>query len=120
MAIFYIILRNDAVVLDPLFCEEVNGVGFLQKRITDVLFVPQDLIYVACMPAFSARTVKDTIRFQTASDFQHTGTLKVFPVNALDDFSFLRHNHQTLVFILGIAEKPSAVDLDFTLLIAIL
>ena len=29
MAIFYIILRNDTVVLDPLFCEEVNRVCFL-------------------------------------------------------------------------------------------
>ena len=24
MAVFYIILRNDAVVLDPLFCEKIN------------------------------------------------------------------------------------------------
>ena len=29
VAVFYIILRNDTVVLDPLFCKEVNRIGFL-------------------------------------------------------------------------------------------
>jgi hypothetical protein len=29
MAVLYIVLRNDTVVLDPLFCKKINRVGFL-------------------------------------------------------------------------------------------
>ncbi len=29
--------------------------------------------------------------------------------HALDDFSFLGHNHKTLILILGVTEEPSAV-----------
>ncbi|MPM90568.1 hypothetical protein SDC9_137689 [bioreactor metagenome] len=72
------------------------------------------------MPPFATRAVQNAVRLQTTGDLQHTGTFKVFPVDALDNFGFLRHNHQMLVFVLGIAEEPIAVDLDFTLLVAVL
>ncbi|MPN01603.1 hypothetical protein SDC9_148813 [bioreactor metagenome] len=39
MAVFYIILRNNAVILDPLFGKEIYSIGFLQKGISDVLFI---------------------------------------------------------------------------------
>ena len=37
MAVLYIVLRNNTVVLNPLFCKKINRVGFLQERISDVL-----------------------------------------------------------------------------------
>lgn len=42
MAVFYIILRNNALVLHPLFIEKINGIGFLQKGVSDVFFILQD------------------------------------------------------------------------------
>lgn len=44
VAIFHIVLRDKAVVLDPLFREEVNGVSFLQKGIADVLLISENLV----------------------------------------------------------------------------
>jgi hypothetical protein len=29
MAVLYIVLRNDTVVLDPLLCKKINRIGFL-------------------------------------------------------------------------------------------
>ena len=52
MAVFHIVLRNNAIVLDPLFGEEVHSVGFLQQCITDILLIAQNLIYVAGVPPF--------------------------------------------------------------------
>ena len=43
MAVFYIILGNDAVIFDPLFRKEINRICFLQKGITDVFFILQYL-----------------------------------------------------------------------------
>ena len=43
MAVLDIVLRDDALVGDPLLIQEVRGDGLLQKRITDVLLVRQDL-----------------------------------------------------------------------------
>ena len=64
--------------------------------------------------------LRDTVCLQTTGNFQHACAFEVFPVDTLDDFGFLRNNHQVLVFVLGITEKPVAVDLDFTLLVAVL
>ncbi len=72
------------------------------------------------MPALPARSVQYAVGFQPAADFYHTGTLKVFSVNAFDDCCLLGYNHQTLIFVLGVAEEAGAVDLDFSLLVAIL
>ena len=40
MAVFYIVLRNDAVVLNTLLCKKIDCVGFLQKSVSSVLFIP--------------------------------------------------------------------------------
>jgi hypothetical protein len=72
VAVFYIILRHKAVVLDPLFGEEVYGVGFLQKGITDVFFIPQNCADIAGMPPFTTRAIQNAVRFQSADNFQHT------------------------------------------------
>ena len=44
MTVFHIILWNNPLVLHPLFNEEVNGIGLLQKGVSDMLFIPQDLL----------------------------------------------------------------------------
>ena len=61
MAVLYIVLRNDTVVLNPLFCKKINRVGFLQESIADVLFVSQNIINVTGVPALIACTVQDTV-----------------------------------------------------------
>ena len=50
VAIFYIILRYNAVVLYSSLCEEVRGIGFLQQGISNILFISQNLIDIAGMP----------------------------------------------------------------------
>jgi hypothetical protein len=102
MAVFHIVLGNKAVVLDSLLCEEVNGVGFLKQSIPDIFLVPQNLIDVAGVPPLLTGAVEDTVSLQPTGYFQHTGSLKVLPVDALYDFGFLRNNDQSLALILGI------------------
>lgn len=80
MAVFHIILRYNAVVLYSSLCKEVGGVGFLQQGITDVFFIPQNLIDITGMPFFISGTIKNAVRFEAALDFQHASTFEVFPV----------------------------------------
>lgn len=47
---FNIVLRNGAVILDPLFCQEVCGIGFLKQRIAHVLLVAENLVDGAGVP----------------------------------------------------------------------
>jgi len=39
MAVFHIVLRHDAIVLDPLLREKVNCVGFLQQSVADIFLI---------------------------------------------------------------------------------
>mgnify|MGYP003622380669 CR=1 FL=1 len=57
MVIFYIVLRNNAVVLNAFLCKKVNGISFLQKSIPNIFFVSQDVVYIAGMPSFIACSV---------------------------------------------------------------
>ena len=56
MVIFYIVLRNETVVLDSGFVQKVCGVGFLEQGIADVLLVTENFVDVACVPLFSLIT----------------------------------------------------------------
>jgi hypothetical protein len=69
MIIFNIVLRDDAVILDALFSQEIGGVCFLQKRITDIFFIPQNLIDGAVIPSLSASSGEYAIRFQMVQLF---------------------------------------------------
>ena len=40
----HIILRHYAVVLYPGLVEKVGGVGLLEQGVSDVLFIPEDLV----------------------------------------------------------------------------
>ena len=55
MASLYIVLRDDALVDDPLLIKEVCGDGLLQKCIADVLLIRQDLLQRACQPVMSVQ-----------------------------------------------------------------
>ena len=50
MVALNIVLRNGAVVFDPFLCQEIRGIGLLQKSITHILFVPKNLIDGAGVP----------------------------------------------------------------------
>ena len=69
VAIFYIILRYDAVVLYSSLCEEVRGIGFLQQGISNILFISQNLIDIAGMPFFISGTIKNTISLKATGYF---------------------------------------------------
>nr|WP_158674997.1 hypothetical protein [Pelolinea submarina] len=81
MAISDVILWHKAVVFDALFGEEVYGVGFLQKSVSDVLFILKNCPDIAGMPLLASRAVQDTVRFEVTSNFQYAGTFEVFPVD---------------------------------------
>lgn len=55
MVALHVVLRDGAVVLDAFFRQEARGIGLLQERITDVLFVAENLVDGAGMPFHLAR-----------------------------------------------------------------
>lgn len=48
MVAFDIVLRNGAVTLDALLCQEVSGIGFLQECVTHVFLVAKNLVDEVC------------------------------------------------------------------------
>ena len=58
---------------------------------------------VSLMPFEVARSIGNTIRFQTSLDLQKTCPFQVLPVDAADDFCLLRVNDQVAFRILGVA-----------------
>ena len=78
VAIFYIILRYDAVVLYSSLCEEVRSIGFLQQGISTLLFVSQNLFDIAGMPFFFFFSNEKAVCFKSRLNFQHAGPFQVF------------------------------------------
>jgi hypothetical protein len=62
MAIFHIVLGDEAVVFNSFLCEKVNGVGLLKKCIPDVFFIPENLIDVYNAPK-SCDTKQGELRY---------------------------------------------------------
>ena len=117
---FHVVLRDGSVVLDALLRQEIRGVGLLQERVTDVFLIPENLVNGAGVPLGLARTGENTVRFKPCSDFVHAQTLKIFPVDAPDDFGLFRLYDQIAVSVFCVAEKTVVVDLHFALLVAVL
>lgn len=65
MVTFYIVLRDETVVLDSGFVQKVCCVGFLEQGIADVFLVSGNLIDGACMSFFSTGTGENTICFKS-------------------------------------------------------
>ena len=83
MIAFHIVLRNNAVVLDSGFIQEVCGVGLLKKSITDVFFISKNLVDGAGPPFCFASAGEDAVCFQTFCNPVHRVVLQVFTVDAL-------------------------------------
>lgn len=115
-----VVLRDGTVVLDTLLCQEVCGVGLLKQRVTHVLLVAENLVDGAGVPFCLASAGENAVSHKPVGDLIHAGTFEVFPVDALYDFCLLRINDQVPVFILGVSEEAIVVDLNLTLLVAVL
>lgn len=100
---FHIVFRTLTIVGAALLVQNADRVCLLQKGITNVLFVGQDLLNVALMPFLVAGSVLDAICFQASLDLQEAGPFQILPVDAADDFSLLRVNDQIAFRILGVA-----------------
>ena len=115
-----VVLRNGAVVLDPLFRQEVCGIGLLKQGVSHVLFISENLIDGAGVPFSFASAGEDTVSHKAVGDLIHAGTFEVFTVNALYDFCLLRINDQVPIVVLGVSEEAIVVDLHLALLVAVL
>ena len=103
----HVVLRDSAVVLDALLRQEVRGVGLLEKGVTDVFLVSENLIDGAGVPLRLACTGENAVRFKTSGNLVHAFAFEVFPVNPLDDFCLLWIDDQVAVSVLGVSEERS-------------
>ena len=115
-----VVLRNGAVVLDPLLCQEVRGIGLLQECVSHVLLVAKNLVDGTGVPFCFASAGEDAVSHKSVGDLIHAGAFEVFPVDALYDFCLLRIDDQVPVVILGVSEKAIVIDLHLALLVAVL
>ena len=118
MIAFHIVLRNNAVVLDSGFIQEVGGVGLLKKSTTDVFFISKNLVDGAGMPLSFACSGENAITLQTGCNLIHAEAFQVFSINALYNFRLFRVDDKVAVRILCVTEEAVVVDLHFALLIA--
>ena len=115
-----VVLRNGAVVLDPLFCQEVRGYSFLEQGVAHVFLVAENLVDGAGMPFCLASASKNSVSHKSIGNLIHAGAFEVFPVYALDGFSLFRVDDKVTVLILGISEETVVIDLHLSLLVAVL
>ena len=74
MLTFYIVLKDETVILDSGFVQKVCCVGFLEQGIADVFLIAQDFVGGACVPLFSSCTGKDTVMLQSGGNLIHAET----------------------------------------------
>lgn len=115
---FHIVLRHEAVVLDSGFIQEIGGVSLLEKSITDVFLISENLVDGAGMPLSFACSGENAITLQTGCNLIHAEAFQVFSINALYNFRLFRVDDKVAVRILCVTEEAVVVDLHFALLIA--
>ena len=71
MVTFYIVLRNETVVLDSGFVQKVCCVGFLEQGIANVFLVSENFVDGACVSPFSSCTGKNTVTLQSGGNLIH-------------------------------------------------
>lgn len=120
MAVFHIVLGNNAVILDPFLRKKIYSIGFLQKGIPNVLLISQNLFQDFRPPSLLPSRCQNAIQLQTLSNLGKTCSLQIFPVNPLYDFCFLRLYNQPPFLILGISKKTVVVNLNPPLLVTVL
>lgn len=115
---FHIVLRHAAVVLDSGFIQEIGGVSLLEKSITDVFLISENLVDGAGMPLSFACSGENAVTLQTGGNLVHAEAFQIFAIDAFDDFCLLRVDDQIPIRVLRISEEAVVVDLHFALLIA--
>ena len=80
----------------------------------------KEIVDGAGVPFCLASAGKDAISHKPVGDLIHAGAFEVFPVDALYDFCLLRVDNQVSVVILGVSEETIVIDLNLTLLVAVL
>lgn len=115
-----VVLRNGAVVLDPLFCQEVRGIGLLKQGVSHIFLIAENLVDGAGVPFCLVSSGENAVSHKPVGDLIHAGAFEVFPVDALYDFCLLRIDDQVPVVILGVSEESIVVDLHFALQVTIL
>ena len=118
MVTFHIVLRHEAVVLNSGFIQEVGGVSLLEKGVTDVFFVSENLVDGAGMPFGFACSGENAVTFQPGGNFIHAKAFQVFSINALYDFCLFRVDDKVAVRILCVTKEAVVVDLHLALLVA--
>jgi len=120
MVIFHIVLRQGTGVAYAFLGEKVRGYGFLKQGVAHVFLVSEDFVDGGVVPFCLARAGEDAVLLQSFGDLLHGEPFKVFPVDALYDFCLLRIDDQVPVVILGVSEEAIVIDLNLTLLVAVL
>ena len=92
----------------------------MKQRVAHVLLVSENLVDGAGVPFCLASAGKDAISHKPVGDLIHAGAFEVFPVDAFYDFSLFRINNQVAIFVLRVSEEAIVVDLNFSLLVAVL
>lgn len=102
MVAFHIVLRDSTVVLDSGFAEEVGGVGLLQQGITNVFFVPQNLVD-GTRPLFGLPSAGESaVSHKTGGNPVHTVAFHVLLLDPLERFGLLRIDDKVTICILGV------------------
>ena len=118
MVAFYIVLWNDAIVLDSGLVQEVCGISFLEQGIADVFLVAKNFVDGAGVPFCLASAGEDAVCFQTFCNPIHRVALQVFPVDALYHLCLFRIDDEISICILGVAEEVIVIYLYLAILVA--
>lgn len=100
-----IILRNDAGVLSSGLVKKISGVSLLNKGVTDVFLVAENLVVGACMPSWFTCVSKYTICFKACNNLIHAVAFKVLAVDSFYNFSMFWVNDKVTIFIFCMANK---------------
>ena len=83
MFTFHIVLRHEAVVLNSGFIQEVGGVSLLEKSITDVFLISENLVDGAGMPLSFACSGENAVMLQTGCNLIHAEAFQAFSINSV-------------------------------------
>src|SRR5574344_2174810 len=84
MTIFNIVLRNQAFILHTLLSQEVNSVGLLKQRISDILFIGKHLFNGCWWPFGFTGACKNPICFYSSSNLYQTFPFQIFSITLGD------------------------------------
>lgn len=105
-------------ILHSRLIPEVGSVGLLQKGITDVFLIAENLVDGACMPSRFTCAGKNAICFKSCSNLIHTVAFKVLSVDSLYNFSLFWVNDKFSFFIFCVSKEAVMIDLHLTILVS--